>query len=190
MDFRNFIGLAIILFFLVQLNANTTITGKVISLNEKNGIPGVNVYVKGNFKIGTSTNSNGEFVLELNQNAQALVFSSIGYHEFTYSLPDKELSNFKIDDIVLKPKTIDLKEIRILSSLADERKTPVSVSSVKAEDIEKKLGDQTYPETLKHIPGVYATRTGGGSGDARISIRGFKQENVALLYKRDPNRQR
>jgi hypothetical protein len=30
-------------------------------------------------------------------------------------------------------------------------------------------------------PGAYATETGGGSGDARVTIRGFDQRNVAVL---------
>jgi outer membrane receptor for ferrienterochelin and colicin len=34
---------------------------------------------------------------------------------------------------------------------------------------------------MKMVPGVYATKLGGGNGDARISIRGFQQENIALL---------
>ena len=34
---------------------------------------------------------------------------------------------------------------------------------------------------MNSVPGVYATRLGGGSGDASVNIRGFKQENVALL---------
>lgn len=43
------------------------------------------------------------------------------------------------------------------------------------------MGHQDYPEIMKLVPGVYATKLGGGQGDARISIRGFQQENIALL---------
>ena len=34
---------------------------------------------------------------------------------------------------------------------------------------------------LNSTPGVYATQTGGGDGDARITIRGFNQRNVAVM---------
>ncbi|RYE17695.1 MAG: hypothetical protein EOP51_23430 [Sphingobacteriales bacterium] len=34
---------------------------------------------------------------------------------------------------------------------------------------------------LNETPGVYATQQGGGSGDSRISIRGFDQRNVAVM---------
>ncbi|MDB2613498.1 TonB-dependent receptor plug domain-containing protein [bacterium] len=33
-------------------------------------------------------------------------------------------------------------------------------------------------------PGVYATQQGGGDGDARITIRGFNQRNVAVMIDR------
>jgi hypothetical protein len=34
---------------------------------------------------------------------------------------------------------------------------------------------------MKMMPGVYVSRDGGGTGDDRLSVRGFQQENVALL---------
>jgi outer membrane cobalamin receptor len=34
---------------------------------------------------------------------------------------------------------------------------------------------------LNSTPGVYATQSGGGDGDARITIRGFNQRNVAVM---------
>jgi outer membrane cobalamin receptor len=67
------------------------------------------------------------------------------------------------------------------TSFAIDRKTPVAVSTVKAADIERKLGSQEFPEILKSTPGVYATKTGGGYGDSRINLRGFGSQNVAVM---------
>lgn len=77
--------------------------------------------------------------------------------------------------------TVSLKGIQVISSFARERKTPVSVSLIPGDMIQRELGNQEYPEIMKLVPGVYATREGGGTGDAQVSLRGFKQENVALL---------
>ena len=75
-----------------------------------------------------------------------------------------------------------LDEIIITStSFAIDRKTPVAVSTIKAADIERKLGTQEFPEVLKSTPGVYATKSGGGFGDGRINLRGFNSENVAVM---------
>jgi len=52
---------------------------------------------------------------------------------------------------------------------------------IDAKKIETQLGDNPFPEVMKMVPGIYATRTGGGSGDAEINIRGLDQENIALM---------
>ena len=61
------------------------------------------------------------------------------------------------------------------------RKTPVAVSTVDPVFIEERLGSQEFPEILKSTPGVYVTKDGGGFGDSKINIRGFKTENVAMM---------
>ena len=52
---------------------------------------------------------------------------------------------------------------------------------VDALTIDMKLGAQEFPEILKTTPGVWATPDGGGFGDSKINMRGFKSENVAVL---------
>jgi len=47
--------------------------------------------------------------------------------------------------------------------------------------IEERLAGQDIPMILNSTPGVYATEQGGGDGDARITIRGFSQRNVAVM---------
>ena len=67
------------------------------------------------------------------------------------------------------------------TSFAIDRQTPVAVSTIKAVEIENKLGTQEFPEILKSTPGVYATKSGGGFGDGDLSLRGFNSENVAVM---------
>jgi len=62
-----------------------------------------------------------------------------------------------------------------------DRKTPVAVSTIKAQDIALKLSTQEFPEILKSTPGVYATRAGGGYGDGRVNLRGFDSNNIAVM---------
>ncbi len=61
------------------------------------------------------------------------------------------------------------------------RKTPVAFSTVDNKTINEQLGSQELPEVLKMTPGVYSTKQGGGVGDARINVRGFDQQNIAVL---------
>lgn len=68
-----------------------------------------------------------------------------------------------------------------IMDVARDRQTPVAVSTIKATEIQEKLGSQEFPEILKSTPSVYTTKQGGGFGDSRINIRGFDQRNTAVM---------
>ena len=65
--------------------------------------------------------------------------------------------------------------------MAIDRKTPVAFSTIPLKKINEELASQDIPMVLNSTPGVYATQQGGGDGDARITIRGFNQRNVAVM---------
>ena len=69
----------------------------------------------------------------------------------------------------------------VTASVAVSRKTPVAVTVIDPVVIENKLSSQEFPEILKSTPGIYATKQGGGFGDARFNLRGFENENVAVM---------
>ena len=55
------------------------------------------------------------------------------------------------------------------------------MSEITAAKIEAKLGNKEFPEVLKMTPSLGDTGGGGGYGDAKINMRGFKAPNVAVL---------
>ncbi|MFH1118754.1 MAG: TonB-dependent receptor plug domain-containing protein [Bacteroidota bacterium] len=132
--------------------------------------------IKGN---GTITDHNGYFELQLLSGASIIEVRYTGYKAAeiaTGSIPIKGI--FLIE---LQPDIVGLEEVNIIATYAKDRETPIAVSTIKTATIEREMGNQDYPEIMKMVPGVYATKLGGGTGDARISIRGFQQENIALL---------
>jgi hypothetical protein len=73
-----------------------------------------------------------------------------------------------------------LHEIIVTSSqLRDE--APVTLKTITNREITRYIGTKTFPETLRNIGGVYATSESGSYGDAKINIRGFKQENLSVM---------
>ena len=85
--------------------------------------------------------------------------------------------------------TTDLEEVVVSSGVIDvakERQTPVALSTVSAELISDRVGNQEFPEIMNNTPGVYATKQGGGYGDSRITVRGFSQRNTAFLINGQP----
>ncbi len=74
-----------------------------------------------------------------------------------------------------------LKEITVSAGVKSVRTSPLRLKSIEGAEIEVKSAGKTFPELLQEIPGVYATDETGSYGDAKINIRGFKQENISVL---------
>jgi len=166
-------------FFAVAGYAQQTIRGKVVDSLTNESLPSAGVGIKGTRNF-ISTSLDGSFVLKKeNSGSVVLVVSFVGYNtkEITVRNNQSDLGNIK-----LTPNSNLMSEVQIIgSNIAIDRKTPVAVSTVNAEQIEEKGGNQEFPELLNSTPGVQATKQGGGFGDSRIAIRGFSGANVAVM---------
>lgn len=174
--FKNLLFVALMLVSATVLG-QAKISGTVVDESNQS-LPGASVLEKGTMN-GTETDFDGKFSLNTTSNSGVLVVSFIGYKtvEMSFSSTKSNLGAIQLEE---GGSTLD--EIIITStSFAIDRKTPVAVSTIKAADIERKLGTQEFPEVLKSTPGVYATKSGGGFGDGRINLRGFNSENVAVM---------
>ncbi|MEN8224659.1 MAG: TonB-dependent receptor [Bacteroidota bacterium] len=167
-------------FTITQLSGQGTLTGTILDKITGEALYGVNIS-KQEKLVGTSTNTMGTFSLQLSPGSHEIKISMLGYATMIQEVSIKDQELFDLGRIFLTPEIIGLSEITVISSVAVDRKSPLSVSTINAETIETRLGDEPLPEVMKMVPGVYATRTGGGSGDAAVNIRGFKQENLTLL---------
>ena len=175
-NFKNLLFVAI-LFVSTTVLGQTKITGTVVDESNQS-LPGASILEKGTMN-GTETDFDGKFLLNTTSNSGILVVSFIGYKtvEVSFTSTKSDMGAIQLEE---GGSTLD--EIIITStSFAIDRKTPVAVSTIKAADIERKLGTQEFPEVLKSTPGVYATKSGGGFGDGRINLRGFNSENVAVM---------
>ncbi|BAO75833.1 TonB-dependent receptor [Winogradskyella sp. PG-2] len=174
--FNQLLCVVVLTLFTTYAYAQSTIKGKVIDSDVNSPLPGANVIIKGTTN-GAITNFDGNFTLTAESNSGEIVISYVGYVSQTIAFNgDTDLGT-----IVLMSSDVGLDEIMIVASIAVDRKTPVAVSTVRAADIQLKLGTQEFPEVLKSTPGVYATKSGGGFGDGRINLRGFNSENVAVM---------
>lgn len=153
--------------------ANYVCTGSVFD-SQGEPLIGATVSVVGT-PTATAVDIDGNFKFSIPDNAKELRISYVGYNDMTVKArPD-------VGKVVLDASTTMLQDVVVSQSVAKTRKTPVAVSNVDAPFIEAKLGAQEFPEVLKTTPGVWATKDGGGYGDAKINMRGFKSTNVAQL---------
>ncbi len=168
----------ITIFCLISLTAlaqKTELSGKIIDAATSEQLIGATVKIG---ITGTVSDIDGNYVIMIDKGEHEVTVSYVGYEPQTYNISlqkDKETYNFE-----LKSNAI-LDEITVVADLAKERETPVAFSSISSVQIEEELGTQDMPMLLNSTPGVYATQQGGGDGDARVSIRGFNQRNIAVM---------
>ena len=135
---------------------------------------GASIVITDGAPLGT-TDLDGAFNLSVPDGTKSITFSYIGYESVSLA-PKADMGTIR-----LKPSNVMLHDVVVSQSLARTRQTPVAVTQVNRAEIDVKLGNMELPEVLNTTPGVWATKDGGGFGDAKINMRGFKSENVAVL---------
>ena len=158
---------------------SAVIKGTVVDSQNNEPIAGVTVVVQGT-KVATITDENGKFSLKAPKGAkQNLQFSCVGYE--TQTLAGGQISSDRdLGFVPMSQTSVALKDA-VVTTRAVARKTPVALTTLGSVVIEEKVGTADFPKVLESTPGVYVTREGGGYGDSKISMRGFKSENIAVL---------
>lgn len=178
---RWLLSIAAIFTFAVA-TAQHTVSGVVIDGETNQPLLGANVLIKGT-SIGASSDIDGKFTLKTSQTQGTLVFSYVSFEN--KEVPFRISNGKAFVRVVLQPDAQSLEEVVVTGSalmdIAQERKTPVAVSTIRASEIVEKLGNQEFPELLNRTPSVYATKSGGGYGDSKINLRGFSSQNIAVM---------
>jgi hypothetical protein len=152
----------------------TSLFGVVVDADTKEPLVGTLVWNPTD-KTSAITDLEGNFRLK-GESTTELTFSFMGYQTQSTSVsPNTSVT------IELKSETVFIKSANVIGDVAIHRKTPVAVSTITPEIIQERLGTQEFPEVLKTTPGIYATKQGGGYGDARINLRGFEAANTAVM---------
>ena len=99
----------------------------------------------------------------------------------TTPVPSVEATPFQIGYTATLCDTLTLQEVTVNASFSSPKNSPLRLTTVDNETLKARTAARTYPELLKGIPGVYATAETGSYGDAKFNIRGFGQENIAVL---------
>ncbi len=158
---------------LTAMAADIKCTGTVIDEFD-DPMPGASVSVPGT-NIATATDIDGNFKLSVPESAKTIRITFVGYKTMELK-PAADMGTIKLE---VDAKT--LSDVVVTQSIGKTRETPVAMSTISAETIEFKLGNQELLEVLKTTPGVYTRSEGGGYGDAKTRMRGFHSENVAML---------
>ena len=182
--FKNLLFVALF-FMTATVMGQTKVTGTVVDENNQ-PLPGSSVLEKGTTN-GTESDFDGQFTLNAKSNSGVLVISYIGYKSMEISF---SAAKANVGSVQLVEDADALGEVVIIGKgvidLAGGRKTPIAVSTIKAAEIQRKIGTQDVTMTLVNTPSVYVAGQGGGFGDTRISVRGFDQTNTSYLLNGQP----
>lgn len=155
-----------------------TVKGRVTDENAE-PMPGVNVILKGTIT-GTTTDANGDYTLNVPDDATVLVYSFIGYKPQEAKIDDLTTIN-----ITLTLDITNLSEVVIIGYGDVERRDLTgSVSTVKGKDISDLPATINIDEALQgQAAGVLVVQeTGQPGGAARVRIRG----STSLLGSNQP----
>lgn len=165
-----------------------TVTGTVADSDLGGPLPGANVLESGTSN-GTVTDFDGNFTLNVSSNSGAVVVSYLGFIKKTvkYTLSG---GTANLGTVVLEADANTLAEVVIVGTgvidLAEDRKTPVAVSTITEQEIQEKVaGNVELTQALKATPSINISGD-SGFGDSQMYLRGFEQNNTAVLLNGQP----
>ena len=170
--------------------AQGKLTGTITDPETNMPLPGANVMEAGTSN-GTTTDFDGVFSLEVQNSEGELVISYLGFAKKRVSFSVNNGETIDIGEISLEADANALGEIVVVGKgvidLEEDRKTPIAVSTVTSEEIQKRaVGNVEFPQILKNTPNVYVSNASGGYGDSQMFVRGFGQSNTAFLLNGQP----
>ncbi len=128
---------------------------------------------------GATTDINGQFTMDLAEGDYVLKVSYVGYQPKEIKA---HVTANKTTTVDFTLSGVQLSEVEVVGDVAVTRETPVAFTTIPSLQLQEQLASRDIPMLLNKTPGVYATQSGGGDGDARINIRGFNQRNVAVMF--------
>jgi len=146
--------------------AQDVISGTVVSADDGEALPGVNVVVVGT-NVGTATSTDGEYTLEgVPAEADSVQFSFVGYETQTEAIAGRSTI-----DVVLSPAAEELGEMVVIGyGEESEALLTESTESVSAEQISETPVSSPEQALQGRVSGVQIT-SAGASPDAPTAVR-------------------
>lgn len=152
----------------------TPIQGTVIDAETGAPLPGVNVTAGATENsaspIGTSTDMNGEYEIQIPDNVNILVFSLVGYQRLEVEIDGRSEINVELSE------DVQLMEDVVVVGYGTQAKEALtgSVGTIQGTEISEQASVSTSAALMGKVPGVQVTQNSGqpGSDQGTIRIRG------------------
>jgi TonB-linked SusC/RagA family outer membrane protein len=154
------------------LQQQSTITGRVTSESDNEPIPGVNILIKGT-SLGSMTDVDGRYTLEIPSRDAVLVFSAIGYESQEVSVGGRTSI-----DVSLVVSITALQEILVVGYGTQEKVTVTNaVSQINGEELLRRPVTSLQQAMQGQMPGITILDRGGSpsSPNTQILVRGVNK---------------
>lgn len=157
----------------IQVTLDMTITGKVTDENGQ-GLPGASVLVKGT-ALGTVSDLEGNYTLEVPDDATTLVFSYVGY-----LTEEVEIGGRSVIDHRFTLDITSLSEV-IVVGYGTQKKSDVTGSVASVEDYRlENVPNTNFVQALQgSVSGVYISNNSAGAEQSDVNIRIRGQNSIA-----------
>ena len=146
-----------------------TISGKVTSSEDGQGIPGVTIIVKGT-TAGTTTDLDGNYSLEVKPQYKTLQFSYVGMKTVDIALTDQTQIN-----VVMEPDALLMDEVVVtaMGVTREKKSLGYAVQDVSGDQLDQAKTTNVINALSGRVAGVQVTSASGAVGaSTRITIRG------------------
>ncbi|MFC4141162.1 SusC/RagA family TonB-linked outer membrane protein [Pedobacter mendelii] len=168
---RSFLLLCLGILFAITANAQTKITGKVTSSDDKLPVIGATIKVKG-ATTGTTTDANGAFSIAVNP-TDVLVFSFVGYVS-----KEVTVGNQTNISVVIQAENNNLTEVVVTGYSSQRKKDLTGAVAVVSMDLLKSQPAASAVEALQgKATGVQIINDGAPGSTPQIRIRGTSTIN-------------
>jgi TonB-linked SusC/RagA family outer membrane protein len=160
--------LVLLLLTAMQALAQRTITGKVTSADDGNGIPGVTVLVKGT-STGVLTDLDGKYNITVAKDAKALQFSFVGM-----KMQEIALTTSNVVDVVMQSEAQNIEGVVVtaLGITRDKKSLGYSTQELKGDDINAAKRTNFVDNLSGKLAGVQVKTNGNMGGSTNVIIRG------------------
>ena len=168
-----FSGVAMIINVFSGFSQTFSVSGRIISSQDKNGIPGVTVSVPGTSK-GTVSDASGKYRLTDISAKDSLAFSSIGYLRQTIAVKGRSLIN-----ITLSPNVSELNQLVVIGYGTAKRKDLTgAISSVNAARLQNQDPQSVQDILRANVPGLSVGFSTGAQPGGGLQVRGKNTLNA------------
>ncbi|MCK5774778.1 MAG: TonB-dependent receptor plug domain-containing protein, partial [Bacteroidales bacterium] len=160
--------------------AQTSVTGTVTDADNGGTLPGVTVLVKGT-SIGTVTDMDGKYNLQVPEDATALVFSFVGMESQEIAYTGQTTINAGLNAGALK---LDEVVVTALGVSREKKSLGYATQEVDGEELNKVTRDNFVNSMAGKVAGVQIKSSTNMGGSSNIIIRGsssMTQNNQALF---------